>query len=689
MSNTIQFHRERVSKKLEMSSPKRKNNESEEPRKRSQSPRRLNTFDEMLKSLDDLMVIENSSENVVDDGDVVEREPRMLPEKRKIFPKPIKNMDSVQDILLSYDDLHNSINNINIVNEPESMDEQESMELEKSRKQLKVFMKEKQMADRKELAMVAENREKRALLDRIKKTGSQHQSQEVLMLMKSYDEDEILSYEFIKAVMKVLQDDKTITPTPEDFLDQVYYKEWKSEMDKSLQQVLIKLLKYRFVSPPPAVPQDGQPLQIQVCIYEADNLIPKEGRMRSAYCRVEIMDVQNGIRKKARKKFETDQISSLNPFWDQYVTVDVKLLSEVVCFEVKDKLKDDHFLGRVIIPFHEMITKVANGGRYDEWHDLQPRETKKKDLYVGGRLHIGAFIISDSASATVSFQKIQTSIEALYIDNRAIFDVLMRALITLGIHLPRNGRNELLTQESTLLLQIWAQTWQITNTYKLVSYLKTLFSFYDEKVSVFDLLIVFHCLYTHVKKEECNSDEMQLILNLLQEMRIRFCSAVINYKEFFPENQPPKALESTILILRMIHKFPKYLEHHPELKQSPKEELKQILTEAMISKFSRFRELTAPLDENNCEMVIEALKKLAEIINNEIQQDFKYYQTAFNQELDIVRLTAESLLKYFALVLEDSGQVLSTDEAVLGAADHVFQLYRIIRVMSARYDNFG
>ena len=488
--------------------------------------------------------------------------------------------------------------------------------------------------------------------------------------------------------MKVLQDDTMVTPVPSDFFDEAGYKEWKSTMDKSLQQVLIKLLKYRFVSPPPEIPPGGEPLEIQVCIYEAEGLLSKDGRMRAAYCRVEVCDVIQG-KKKTRKKFETDDINSLNPYWDQYVSVQIKSISEFVTIEVKDKLKDDHFLGSIVVPFHEIITQVANGGRYDQWHDLMPKD-KKKDTYVGGRIHIGAVIINENINTSVSYTKIQKTVESLFIDNRALYDVLMRACVTLGIHLPRNGRNEILTQESALLLQIWAETWRISSTYKLIGYLKVLFSFYDDKVSVFDILIVFHCLYMHIKSvPSIPEQELEVLMTLLKDMRERFCTAVINYKEFFPENQPPKALESTILILRMIHKFPHFLEKHPDIKASPKEELRMMLTEAMITKFQRYKELTAPLDENNCEMVIEAIKKLAELINTEIQQDFKFYQVAFNQELDIVRLTAESLLKYFALALEDSGEVLSTDEAVLNAADHVFALYRTIRVMSARYDNFG
>ena len=694
-----------------MSSPKRKNISEPRERKRSKSPKRTNTFDKMLQSLDDLMVLETENQAMNTETNNSETRGKLQVEQRSVLdvqptPWPIakrrqsarleklatQTTDLIPKKVLMEPDL--------LIHESE-LDENELAELERSRLQLKIFMKEKRDADKKELQMIANNREKRALLERIKTSSKDAPGQskssgspEVLLLMQDFagdlDDEGALPYDFIKGVMKVLQDDGVVTPVPSNFLDVDGYKDWKSTMGKSLQQVLIKLLKYRFISPPAEVPKGGD-VELQICIFEAENIVSKDGRMRGSYCRVEIGEIQpqTAKMKKVRKTFETEDINSLNPFWDQFVTVQVKNISECLTIEVKDKFKPDHFLGRTVIPLHEIIRVVANDGRYEEWHDLVGRGSKK-DKYVGGRVRVGAFINNDENGGTVSYSKIMNGVEALGLDNRALFDVLVRACVTLGVHLPRNGRNELLTQESAILLQIWSKTWKITKSYKLIGYLKVLFSLYDDMVGVFDLLVVFHCLYSYIKNaNEVTVEEMEIVMHLLEDMRAKFCTAVINYKEFFPGNQPPKALESAILILRMIHKFPMFLDRHPSMKQSPKDELRMMLTEAMISKFQRYKELTAPLDENNVEMVIEAICKLAELINNEIQQDFDHYQSAFNQELDIVRLTAECLLKYFALALEDSGEVLSTDVAVLNASAHVFALYRTIRVMSARYDNFG
>jgi hypothetical protein len=166
----------------------------------------------------------------------------------------------------------------------------------------------------------------------------------------------------------------------------------------------------------------------------------------------------------------------------------------------------------------------------------------------------------------------------------------------------------------------------------------------------------------------------------------KYCSErVVKYKELFPENQPRGALESTILVLRMIHRFPTWREHHPETQESHRDELRIMIYEACMSKFQRFKELAAPLDETDVESVIEAINKLADLINEEIQQDVDYFQPAFAQELDIVRLTAECLLKHFVLALEDGGDVLGGDAAVANASHHVFQLYKTIRLMGERY----
>ena len=178
-------------------SPKRKS--VDEPhvyetrlRKRSRSPKRGNTFDDMLQSLDDLMVLgpvpeTEQTTDILDDY----REARMLPERRTLVPLKSKkegnesrpeNLDSDHTINQEIKQTHEPITE-------QIIDDYEMMEMEKSREQLKLFMKEKHAADKRELAMVAENREKRALLERIKVTARQAPSPELLLLTQDLDQD--------------------------------------------------------------------------------------------------------------------------------------------------------------------------------------------------------------------------------------------------------------------------------------------------------------------------------------------------------------------------------------------------------------------------------------------------------------------------------------------------------------------
>ncbi|KAH9270865.1 hypothetical protein BASA83_007018 [Batrachochytrium salamandrivorans] len=116
-----------------------------------------------------------------------------------------------------------------------------------------------------------------------------------------------------------------------------------------------------------------------------------------------------------------------------------------------------------------------------------------------------------------------------------------------------------------------------------------------------------------------------------------------------------------------------------------REELRNMLVEALIVKFQRFREHTTPLDDNDVESVVEGINRLAELVSEEIEIDNKYFQDSFSNELDIVRLTAESHLKYFVLTLEDASELLASHNAVENASKMVFELYKKVKVMHERY----
>lgn len=64
------------------------------------------------------------------------------------------------------------------------------------------------------------------------------------------------------------------------------------------------------------------------------------------------------------------------------------------------------------------------------------------------------------------------------------------------------------------------------------------------------------------------------MVELFEDMHNYYKSQVTNYKEFYPKNKPDEALESTILMLRMIFKNQIYRESHPDLPLSFRGEIK-------------------------------------------------------------------------------------------------------------------
>lgn len=119
------------------------------------------------------------------------------------------------------------------------------------------------------------------------------------------------------------------------------------------------------------------------------------------------------------------------------------------------------------------------------------------------------------------------------------------------------------------------------------------------------------------------------LVDLLDQMHSYYRTQVTNYKEFYPKNMPRGALETTILMLRMIHKNPIYRDSHPTLPESFRDELKGIMMEGAIARYQKLAELTSPFDESDTEAVVEGVEKLAEMLSDEIEADHKYFMKAF------------------------------------------------------------
>ena len=101
------------------------------------------------------------------------------------------------------------------------------------------------------------------------------------------------------------------------------------------------------------------------------------------------------------------------------------------------------------------------------------------------------------------------------------------------------------------------------------------------------------------------------------------------YNDYFPKNQPPEALSHTILLMRLIYKNPIFIADHPKFSSSFTLHLKGIVNDAMVGRFERFQELTAPFDECNLKDVLEGLCKFTDMINDEITNDNEYFRKPF------------------------------------------------------------
>ena len=156
-----------------------------------------------------------------------------------------------------------------------------------------------------------------------------------------------------------------------------------------------------------------------------------------------------------------------------------------------------------MLPMNELITKCqkAYDGTMSEWLDLEHREGKYKDKYVGGKIYIGGKIPpDDKKNSGKTYKEIQNTLSRMQVDNRALFDVLLRACLVLDLFTPREGRDEVLSREAVNMLKAWANTWSISKGYQVIGYLKIVFEKYTiDAISISDLLKSFHFLYGVVR----------------------------------------------------------------------------------------------------------------------------------------------------------------------------------------------
>jgi len=173
------------------------------------------------------------------------------------------------------------------------------------------------------------------------------------------------------------------------------------------------------------------------------------------------------------------------------------------------------------------------------------------------------------------------------------------------------------------------------------------------------------------------------LIDLLDQMEAFHSKQVCHYREYFPKAQPEGALQNAILLWRMIFKNRIFREQHPDLPESFREEIRKNILEHTENRYTKLLGLSSPFVETT-EDILNGLAKLADLIVEDIEDDLKYYHVIFSQEVNIVRVSAETYLKNFIQELENNSERIASPEAV-EASKATFELYSRVKLMDQQY----
>ncbi|KAJ3347766.1 hypothetical protein HDU83_001818, partial [Entophlyctis luteolus] len=513
--------------------------------------------------------------------------------------------------------------------------------------------------------------------------------------------------EYIDALMRTLTADKTISPTPEDFAGHDGYAVWETTIQKPTQEVIADLLFAKYIEPPKSKLLPA-PIDIFFKVVEGHGLIAKEGRSRDAYCRIEFGQIpqpdtppRTGI-----ETFQTEVCGqSVSPIWNQHVDISSQNLTDLLIVSVWDQRKDD-FLGRVILSVEDIVFACGSAGGegfVSRWTRLDPRGSKFKDKYVGGEILLE---MSLDMEKQPNLQDIKQSDPVAYIESqlvackmnlKTVYATLLRSCLLLDISSnvppptqPRptdpNASYEiidLLSEESSTLLGVFERSWLIRSSTKSLTYLDLIFQKYKlYEVPIWALLNAYEDVHGQVKRKRSwlHENDKPVLLDILEEMNSHYRTQISNYKEYYPKNKPDEALESTILLLRMVFKNPIYREAHPNLPDNFEPEILDIMVRSSKERFKKLSALSAPLDENNVEEVIGGFSKLCELLVSDIVEDYKYFKHPFEIELDIVKLNSDVFFARFVAVLSSQfeGPLISS-ASIQKIASGLFGLLQSLR----------
>lgn len=600
----------------------------------------------------------------------------------------------------------------------------ELMETDRKRREADSIKMDRKEADRRELEMIA--------AARLREQGSEITGNPAIIISSSGKDEDLIVDDYLNALCSLLEDDKDSTPLPDDFYSIEGFAAWENTINMTLGAMVSKILSIRFpkgrkfidrFSPAPALasrqlPDNNvinellskEPLTVSLSIFEARNIIVREGKRSAVYCEMQTGNIpEHGSAeakkyeksKSSREIYRTTVSEGSFPKWNQSVSVQTRNCNEKVQISVFDKRKD-HFHGHLTVSYMDILLTAASGKQLKGWFPLKGLNKKEKDKYVGGDIYFEVKITSipkgilpdssDNKNANVAHKSLDgiiNDLESIDVKFNSLFMVLIRTCLELDLRIPGGKKfNQLLSPESRKLLKIMSDVLGTSILFIDYAYLKLVYERASRnELQIISVLSSYERLKDDMKRnfKLITNEENELIVGLLSDMYNCYRSQIVNYKEVYPDNKPPRVLETIILLMRMIFKNTLYSNARDKGSlQSFRDELRGMLSEAAINRYQKLKELTDPLDDSDYPSVINGMVKLAELIYSELDADKKIYYSAFIKELDISRLTTEIYLKYFILALEQTAEIIPDDDVIKTCSESIFELHS--RVQQIDYD---
>ncbi|ORX85927.1 hypothetical protein BCR32DRAFT_290389 [Anaeromyces robustus] len=511
-------------------------------------------------------------------------------------------------------------------------------------------------------------------------------------------------------------------PTEDDFVTLEGYYMWEETTDnRPFPDVLAQLVDHRFskewideqnrkieerkkAQQPNTTLRTNEPTvkyTMVIKVVRARGILAKEGKTRNPYCEMNF----DG------STFHTEKCdNTLEPYWNQHLEIKIKDITENITLKIWDKKAkgkfwkkdDDEFLGMISISMGELINRTARSGYFSQWYNLNKRPDKK-DKYAGGQILIEATegdttntsnekSMSNRQEQQMSdYELLQSQLVNCKVSFKKLYTTLLKSCLEHDLNYVRPDidgysiTSEILSDEAKILLKIFGKKWIVGDAFQVISYLEQVFIMHQSnKVPIHVVVATFDVLRDSMKTEGwLPAYERPHLIDLLDQMESFHSKQVCHYREYFPKDQPEGALQNALLLWRMIFKNRIFKQQHPDLPESFREEIGKKILEHVENRYTKLLGLSSPFVETT-EDILNGLAKLADLIVEDIEDDLKYYHVIFSQEVNIVRVSAETYLKNFIQELENNSERIASPEAV-EASKATFELYNRVKLMDKQY----